>query len=279
MTIDSPTELEFHPASKGEALRQKLSSIRGLQLKGSHEGRFSLGTTKAAVSLDGAEDLRLTVKVGKAIGLREALQANAALPGNLRFAIGVNDLELIADVRLGNGDRLGQALGYVIAGLRSAVARRTVRWRPKDRPLDPSDVQAALQAVPWGDQAIVELAGGFELRPRFEGEAVPVKLTVEGSELHVRRIVVHSYEDHRWADAVAAQALRFNAFLKHARLASVGGQIVADARIHRMLLDGDSLVTAVRAVAVVERRVRHVLQILATQEDIAEHYAAMFDDG
>ena len=56
---------------------------------------------------------------------------------------------------------------------------------------------------------------------------VPVRLAVAGSEVRVRRVVAGRFQDHRWPDAVAAQALRFNASLKHVRLASDGEQVVA----------------------------------------------------
>lgn len=279
MTIDTLTKLDFHPASKGEALRRKLSSVRGLQLNGSHRGRFSQGSIKATVSLDSEDSLSLNANVGRAIGLREALAANSELPGNLRYVIGPSNFQLVADIRLGTADDFGDELRYVIAGLRSVLARRTQRWRANDQPLDKAAVQAALKTVSWEDQAIVELGDSWELRPRIEGEAVPVKLTVEGSEVRISRVVVRHYGEDGWTDAMAAQALRFNSLIKHARLASVGEQVVADARIHHALLDGDSIATATRAVAVAERRVRHVLEILATHEEIAGHYSAMFDDG
>jgi hypothetical protein len=123
---------------------------------------------------------------------------------------------------------------------------------------------------------VVRSGDVWELRPRVDGQPIPVRAAIEHDEVRVQRVVLDGLRGGCASLPVADQALRLNAQLRHARLASDGSQIVAEARLHSGLVSPFWLSLASRAVAVAERHSRTVLQILHQQEGIAQHYSHMF---
>jgi hypothetical protein len=106
---------------------------------------------------------------------------------------------------------------------------------------------------------------------------VPVRLVLAESYMSITRIILPLPDPATpAAEAVAHQAIRFNAQLRHARLAARDGQLVAETRLHRGLIESGWLSQAAYAVAQAGRHVATALRILSAQPLVAETYSAVF---
>jgi hypothetical protein len=131
----------------------------------------------------------------------------------------------------------------------------------------------AVDQLAWPEEAIVRHDESCELRPNFVGRAVPVQVTLAGGRIDIRRTVLAAGPTD---DAVLQQALRYNACIRHARLALRDGNLVVETQLHAQQATGSWLGFASRAVACASRHVEASLRLLAQQPDVAAMYLRVF---
>ena len=140
--------------------------------------------------------------------------------------------------------------------------------------IDPQAVETALHRLPWEDDAVVQLENGWELRPRIAGQPTPVRMTVAAAELRFRRVVLSRPAAAR-LEVIAAEALRINAGIKHARLAWTGTQLVAESCLHAGQVHARWLQYAAQAVVAASMRASVPLELLAANDELAWRLAAV----
>jgi hypothetical protein len=268
------SHLGLAPGDQGTRLRRALSNVGGLTFKNAHEGEFKVGPYSARVRLEPDDRLRVLREIESPPPPREALEINAHLPGNVRFAATGGRMALLADTRLDGQLHLTSSLGEIGEGFRGALQRRP-RPRRKARPITPESVQDALDKTGLCEDAIVRLDDGWELRPRIRGEVTPVRLAIEGQRLRIGRVVVTGCSLES-ALFVAWQALCSNARLRHARLAARGEAVLAETCLHAGLIESEWLAHAVRAVATAAHHTGVSLEILARDPEVARRFGSMF---
>ncbi len=273
----------------GVELRRHLEQIPGLRLGSSYRGILKSGKQRASVCVESLESIRIGLPV--TAPAPSALQRE--LPGNLRFARSTRGLQLIADIDT-EPVTLAQSFEEIDWGLRQATQRQaTQRVRRRTRAgaaPETSAVQAALEAMGWGEGAVLPHENGWEARPRIGDSPVPVKVDPTSSGLHVHRTVLGSIpgtdsddrSDQAPVDqamvhqAVADQALRLNARLRWAKLTCSEGGIVAETHLHSGLVTARALATACRAVAAAAHHSGPLLAVLAQQREVTRQYIDMF---
>jgi hypothetical protein len=201
-----------------------------------------------------------------------ALAANCDLPGNLRFAIARGRMQLRAETELTDDEELATTLVLVRAGMDQALGDGAAQPQPS---IDPLAVETALHRLPWEDDAVVQLESGWELRPRIAGQPTPVRMTVGDAELRFRRVVLSRPAAAR-LEVIAAEALRINAGIKHARLAWTGTQLVAESGLHAGQVHARWLQYAAQAVVAASMRASVPLELLAANDELAAHYTEIF---
>jgi hypothetical protein len=147
------------------------------------------------------------------------------------------------------------------------------------KPLVREQVLAAIVDVKWPDESVIELASGWELRPRVRGSATAVQVTIEKAELRIFREMAAQLRNEATRNSVCEQALRFNTQLRHARLAVRDGKLFAESRLHAEQLTATWIETAARAVAVACRHTEDILCVLADDADLSGTYAELFLNG
>lgn len=274
-TLDSKLSV----ADEGSRLRHALSKVGNLKLENEFEGRFLVGRQTAGVRIEPGDCMRVACEVQDAPPPFEALETNAHLPGNVRFAATGGRTTLVADTRRDGELHLAASFGEIGEGLQRAQGHRPRRRARGDRTetITPESVQAVLDQLGWDEEAVLRLADGWELRPRSAGEAMPVRLAIEGHELRIGRDVVADCLGAS-RQAVAFQSLYFNWRLRHARLACREDKIVAETRLHAGLVTAGWLAHAARAVVAAVHHSRTTLEILASQPKVARHFEKMFLD-
>lgn len=235
---------------------------------------ISMNDRNASVRFDAAGDLRFTVPVDARFDPNTALDFNRDLPGNLRLALDRRRLQLVADMR----DDIPDMLHVTAADAQAVLDGSKPHQEPSVDGWDKGTVNELLHKLSRDEDSLLELQDGWEYRPRVAGQAVAVKLNLHGGHLRCHRAVIQVRADQGVIQRAAAiEALRFNARVKHARLARVGERLIAETWLRRCFLDADSFSVALRAVAVVERRVHAALAILVHDEQVAAHYSSLFD--
>lgn len=260
----------------GEApAHRALGKVRGVTLTGPYDALLTVGSQAARVQLEANDAIRVSLPTAPPSPAMSALEAIHNLPGNTRFALNGQDGRLFADTQLNGELHMPETVRHIRSGMLTALGTRK---KTRATPITRDQVQDALERLPWGGQSVVEKEDGWELRPRIESEPTPVQMTLEPANLRLYRVVLRSLpgSEHKATRAVVDQALRFNAQLRHARLAACDGQLVAEARLHGGLVHPVWLATAAFAVAVASRHVQATLQILAEQPEVAELYTVMF---
>jgi hypothetical protein len=294
-TIDFATlELPegFALASNGPRLRDTLAEITGLSWDDAAQGRLELHGTacgkqwhsSARVQFERGDDLRIALDVQDQQSPRELLAATLRLPGNLRFAFAQSRMSLLADARLDGVTHLGETFrllrGAMEAAAQSAGQNSNSAVSDNASNVTEDQVDKALSAAGLDEESLVRLDHGWELRPKLHGEPTPVQVGIDeqlhGRELRLHHELLSIADGHAGWNAAAQQALRFNARLRHARLAADGGRIVAEARLHGEQIQPSWLLTSARAVAAAARHCQTALLILAEQPETAKRYEEMF---
>ena len=256
-----------------------LGKVDGVMYFGGHQGMVSLDDDAAELRVGVDGSIRLRADVALSARPLEVLRATHQMPGNRRFARDRQGGALVADTRIDGATHLPQTLGSLrSAMLRTLHSRADAAAEVAPDPVEHGAVREALAGLPWAGEGVVEQDDGWELRPRLRGDAVPVRMMIEPSGLWFGRVVLHQLPaaDTSACGAVADQAVRINACLRHARLAVADGRLVAEARLDAWLIQPDWLATAARAVAVAARHAATTLRLLAEQPAVADTYIMMF---
>jgi hypothetical protein len=254
-------------------LRRHLDEVPGMEAVAWHKWQWKTDEFAAEVAIEPGSAIRLSHEVATPPATFAALETNARLPGNLRYATCQHGSILTADTQLDGEAHLLTTFDRLRKGLRVALERESPLV---DDVLAAADIRAAIAACRWPEGNIVELDTAWEFPVRLRGDATPVRAAIDGAELRMYRTVVTGVREGRNRDATSAQALRFNNHLRHARLAALGGDIVAESRLHAEQLTPTWLETAAWAVAVACRHTEAILNILAENDNVAADYAAAF---
>ena len=284
------TQSERHAAAEpwigeeGERLASVLAGVPGLSMHDVYRGTLAVGDRQAELRIEPHQWIDVRLTVDSAPSADDALRINQWLPGNVRYARALGSTALVADtqidgvahlalsieeIRLGFSDALGSDCPSRVAG-REAKSRSL----PADEGLQ--ELQAALARLPFGEDGLVrrESADGrgeWELRPRIQGEPVPVLLDrlCGGARLH-RTLLAKVPPEHR--RVIADQALRWNARYRFCRLSWCDEELVVETMLHEALVATKWLASAGLALAVVGREVRDVVETLAEDSRAASLY-------
>lgn len=276
-TIELP-EFAFGVVRRASQQRHQLERLPDSEFTAPHLGRVRLAGRWAELRIDQRDELRLAIPVESPQDLRIALTRNHELPFNLRFACEAQEWRLRADLAVPDSAGPRAAFELIEASLSHANPRddNASETHP---PIAKNDVDQALEPLRGSDDGPVDLETGWELRPRVSGQALPVRAWIDGRRLRLERSVQGLATlvdlDEPTLDAVAHQALRFNAQIIHARLAVHGERIVVETCLDVSQLTTLHVKVAVRAVAVVEHQAQESLVILAKNKEIAEHYGRL----
>lgn len=265
---------DFLASDRGDHLRSYLDDVPGMKFVSEHKWHWSVGEFGANVVIEPRDQIHVAIDVANPPAEFAALEANRALPGNLRYATHEGQSQLCADTQLNGAGHLFRTFDNLNTGVTSALGQNQP---PEDgKPLAAADVQSAIASCRWPEGMIVQLDDAWEFRTRLRGDATPVRATIDRAELRIYRRVVRNLGKKPNRRAICAQALRFNKQLRHARLSVVDGTVVAESRLYGEQLAPAWLETAAWAVAVACRHTEVVLNILAENDDVADDYAAMF---
>lgn len=264
----------FAPGKRRGRLPQFLENESGVTPISSYQSTWSIATDLTAVVTACGDTLRIELLVPDSPPPRSALALHAELPGNLRFARHARGNVLLADVPCGGEADISQYLTEIRAGLLFALGRRPLDVNAE--PVVANDIQSVIDELNWPGDAVVQFDGGWEFRPRLQGDAVPVQAAINGRYLRLSRTLVSARLANGASEAVAEQALRFNAQLRLSRLTIVDGTVAAEARLHGRSLTPKALDAACRAVAVAGLHVESALHILAANPGLAALYLEMF---
>jgi hypothetical protein len=254
-----------------------LDNVPGLKPESGNKWRWATVQHSAQVVAEPDGAIRVSLDVTEPPPATVAAEINSRLPSNLRFAARASRSLLLADTLVDGHAHLPITLEKLIAGITVAVGGDPATCPAE--PLAPEQVSAAMKDADWLDETVIELADGWEFRPRVRGCAIPVNASIDKTELRVFRPVVTELGASVSFDSLCAQALRFNGQLKHARLAMSNGTLFAEARLHSEQLTPQWLETAAWAVAVAHWRTRDILAVLNDSKEIADWYAESFLNG
>jgi hypothetical protein len=259
-------------------VQRALRKAEGLRMIAGDRGLLTAGEQVAEVRLEPNEQVRVSLSVPAPASRMQAVESIQAMPGNLRYALTEGGAALLADTQLDGQLHLSQSFREISDGLLQTRRAVAPARQETDAPLKKDRVQEVLQELDWKEGQVVEQEDGWELRPRLRGEAVPVQVRMEQGGLRLFRVVLRRVPcgGEAASEPVADQTLRFNARLRHVRLAVGEGRLVAETRLHSGLVRATWLSTAAFAVAVAARHVETVLRILAGQPMVAGNYSAMF---
>jgi hypothetical protein len=260
------------------SVQRALRKAEGLRMVAGDRGLLQAGEHVAEVRLEPNEHVQVSLRVPTPASRLQAVESIQAMPGNLRYALTEGGAALLADTQLDGQLHLSQSFREICDGLRQTRDAATPARRPPPAPLKKDQVREVVQQLEWKEDQVVEQEEGWELRPRLRGEAVPVQVRMEQEGLRLFRVVLRRVPcaGEAAAEPVADQTLRFNARLRHVRLAVRDGRLVAETRLHSGLVRAAWLSTAAFAVAVAARHVETVFRILAGQPTVAGTYSAMF---
>ena len=270
-------EPDFSMSQEGDHLHRALTKGADIEMTSAYEARFAVGSRLANVRIESDQSLRVWIKPDRAISSVAALTLNHSLPGNLRFAAASGGKVLMADTRIDGELHLPRSLAEIRRGL--AMALESCPQPPRRRKqhaLQQEQVAEAMGGCGWGQDMLVHLDHGWEVRRPVCGHMSAVVISIDEEGLNVRQTVLPDRIPESTSVVVARQALRFNLRLRHARLAIASDGLVAQARLHPGLVQPRWIVAATSAVAVAARQLQVVLQVLAEQEEVASLYRAIF---
>ncbi len=185
----------------------------------------------------------LRLSAGESFDPASVLKFNLGLPSNLRFALNQQQLQLVADIR---GDDPPQLLDEIATAAQFALAQQTPERESSECDLDKQEVNELLHSLSRHEELLVGLEEGWEYRPRVRGQPIAVKLNIRGRHLRCHRAVVQLRADGESNRAAAIEALRFNAQVKHARLALNESRLVAETCLPGFMLAPEALSIALR---------------------------------
>jgi hypothetical protein len=257
---------------RADQTRSALDGLAGVKWTSSHEAMMKAGSRQAHATLLADDSISFRLPTPLPDTPSQALSITTTLPGNVRFALLAGGPGLAADTRLDGHAHLADSFGEVRDGLLLALGKK-----PKDelapQAATPELVARAVDQLDWPEEAIVEHEGSWELRPNVEGRAVAVQLTLAAGHIDLRRSVLAIGPGD---EAALWQALRYNACIRHARLAVRDTNLVVEAQLHGGQASGSWLGFAARAVACASRHVEASLRLLAQDAAVAAMYLRVF---
>jgi hypothetical protein len=273
------------PVRASRRLHEALAETKGLHMSTAYEGVLSAGAHDAALRVEPGGCIALSLAVDSRPQPVQAMETNFHLPGNVRFAVQPSGAVLLADSLVGDSAHLPRTLAEMGEGFQQALSKRPADRRCQDTEhgrckdiasLEPGQVEALLKKSNWDEGAVVRNEAAWELRPRLREEVIPLELAIRGFELRLHRKVFATAPSQEALAPLAAQALRINSSLRHARLAMEEGRLVAETRLHRGLLEPLALAAAAYAVAAAYQYSQTALRILAEEEVVARCYRSLF---
>ncbi|REJ86817.1 MAG: hypothetical protein DWQ34_26405 [Planctomycetota bacterium] len=266
-------------ASRTEQVREALSR-GGVQMQSAHVGELKTSHFKATVTLEADDTVRIRAAFGSDIPVSDsaALEASASLPGNARFAMGRHRAQLAAETRLNGVAHLPESLREIRRSFSRMLGRRVrhTKKEPEDRLSPAVAVKAAIDESGWDEDRAIETDAGWELRPRLNGQAVPVELVLDVENVHLRRTIINEMPSGNAVSAVAHQALSMNDRLRGCRLAVLDRRLVAECTLRPSLINIEWLIWSSTTVAAAARSVGPEIRLLAENADIARQYLKMF---
>jgi len=258
---------------RSDALESHLEKLRGMKFDSEHRWRWTIAGDVADVSVEADGAIRIALVVPDPMPLSAAMAANHALPGNLRFA-GPRGSMLAADTFVDGRAHLPRSFADLEVGILLALGHCPHSF--SDKSPTNEQVSAAIGGGNWRDGSVVEMASGWELRPRVRGCATAVHATIEKTELRICRRIVAAQNTSSSYECLCAQALRFNEHLRHARLTVREGALFAESCLHGEQISPTWIETAAWAVAVACRYTEDVFCILTEDAEVVDLYAAVF---
>ncbi len=265
------------PQQRGLALRKRLFEKYGVRLENAFRGSLANDASDVSVELEPADDLYLSASVESSPPVN-ALQANADLPGTLRFAVDRQGWHLVADTRLNGEAHLPNTLQELLRAI-ARVRNGQTKHRRKPSKMAaaaPERLEQVLKSASLADNPPVNVDGESEMRCRLGGHIVATRISRSGSGIRIRRGVVSSLQlDKPRLEAVADVALRLNLQIRHARLAFVNNEIRVEARLSACLIEPAWVNFYMRAVAAASLHVTPTLRLLASQPQVAQWWSAV----
>ena len=268
-----------------------LGELEGLTMHSAFQGSFECGGTTAQVVMEPSDSITLRLRVKGSLAPERALGINHSLPGNLRYAAAQDGVCLLADLPFDGAADLRQSFGELrrvmalaVGTLKNLLAEdglpspSQIDMDGLGRPSSACDETMLAQAIDglqWPADSIVRHDQAWELRPKVQGQSVPVRLEIVQGQVQIHTVVLQLAECEQ-LEAVAHQALRENALLRGARLAEANGAIVAETRVGETMLAPRLLADAVTAVAVAKARTAAVLEALTNEPELARWYERLF---
>jgi hypothetical protein len=262
-------------ANRGHQVRGLITGIPGVSLSDGHEGKLAVGERRVLFRVVSEDHVEIFDPVDRPPAADEALALHGRLPGNLRFACVAGRSVLLAEVPLDGPPQLLESLEEI----RRGIARALGDGDPEDiggEPVSADVVEKALGESGLKKDDIVRLERRWEVRLRIRGEVVSVFLTAESAGVRLRCKVLAALADACDRQALGMHALRANAQLRFARLATSDDALVTETRLHRGLVQGRFVAMAARAVAVAHVHTRVAMEILARDAGVAKSFKHMF---
>ena len=250
-------------------LRTALAGCAGLRWIDDYRGELDGAARSATVTLGVDGVVLVRAWSPDAASAQDDLRRTGTLPGNLRLGSVDGKRSWFAELDVEDGVAAVEA---GLADVRAAIAGRDPTAAPLSPPstAQPSLVDFAREVL--GDDNVVELPDGVELRPRLIGRVVPLTARRDGAGVRLTRVVLRSLPGPT-DDAVAHHARALEVDLRHCRLALDDGVLVVETRT---TLCPAAFVRSVRAVAAAYAHVHLPLTILARDELVARCYEQAF---
>jgi hypothetical protein len=274
---------------RGDALKQILGRIDGLSIDENFQGTLDLGDTQADIYFEPPDCIRICSSPVLPMYPDDALRRNHWLAGNLRYAGNRNGMKLLADTQINGMSCLAECLEEIRRGMRALLdGKKSDQFISNygGKPLaeageiDRDRFKEALNTLPFGEDSIVQRAGdsgyrAWEIRPRLEGEAVPVLVDYMSGGVRIHRTLLDAVPP-AGRQAAADQALRLNGQIRFCRFALAGDELVVETLLNAGLIETSRLTTAALAVATAGSWAKDVLDALARNERAASLYQAVF---
>lgn len=263
----TPVQIKLDFGLNGKSQSVDWSAVPGMLPSSDNRWHWALKDRSAAVTAEPDGTLHVEFRLAGIPSVPAATELNGRLPGNLRFAYRGRETLLLADTIIDGQGHLRQTFAALATGILLAAEERPTPATTSG--IAEQQVEDAIRAVEWGDEHVVQIADGWELRPRIRGCAVPIKATVDGDELRLHRTIINRTSATSVEHVIGEQTLRYNAQLKHARLAFRDEVWCAETRLHGEQLTPAWLEHAARAVAVAHRISTDILTVLSDNEELA----------
>ena len=268
---------DFMPLRGDDLLRRHLEALPDMKSISTHGWKWTVDNHPVNVCTEADGSIRIALELPESVPAGAAMELNHQLPGNLRFATRGRTHVLLADTLVDGHAHLPQSFAVLKAGVEFALGGSPVL--NAGQPLALEKVNAAIDEAQWPDGGVIEKAMGWELRPRVRGRATAVQATIGQGDLRISRALGAKWGPEATRHSICAQALRFNAQLRHARLAAHKDELFVETRLHAEQITATWVETAAWAVAVAFRHTEDILCVLAENPGVASAYAEMFLNG